>query len=91
MELAKVLLRPFKFFMEDLAEQSLLTEAKYGSVQRVFVVCKEDEVMKQDFVQWMIDNSPTEQVKLIDGADHMVMLSKPKDLCKILLKVAHNY
>ncbi|KAJ9170761.1 hypothetical protein P3X46_018841 [Hevea brasiliensis] len=91
LELAKLLLRPFKFFLEDLAKESLLTEAKYGSIKRVFVVCKEDAVMKEEIVQWMIENSPTEQVKLIDGADHMVMLSKPEELCKIFQEIADNY
>ncbi|XP_012079567.1 methylesterase 10 [Jatropha curcas] len=91
LELAKMVIRPFKFFLEDLAKESLLSEAKYGSIKRVFVLCKEDRVMKEEFVQWMIENSPADEVKIIDGADHMVMLSKTQELCKIFQEIAVKY
>ncbi|KAJ8770756.1 hypothetical protein K2173_021403 [Erythroxylum novogranatense] len=90
-ELAKTLLRPFKFFLKDLAQESLLTKAKFGSVDRIYVVCKEDGLIKEDLQLWMIENSPTKEVKHIE-AGHMVMLSKPGDLCQCLLEIAEtNY
>ncbi|KAL5557134.1 hypothetical protein UlMin_039370 [Ulmus minor] len=88
LELAKMLIRPSGLFVEDLSKECLLTEAKYGSGKRIFIVCEEDEVMKIEFQRWMIKNYPTEEVVSIKGADHMVMLSKPQELCQILLKVA---
>ncbi|CAK7339425.1 unnamed protein product [Dovyalis caffra] len=90
-ELARVLIRPHKFFLEDLAKESLLSKAKFGSVERVFVVCKEDGVFGEEIQQWIIENSPTKEVKFIEGAAHMVMLSKPKDICLCLEEIAEKY
>ena len=69
----------------------MLTEEKYGSIDRVFIVCEEDLVMKEDFQRWMIEDSPLKEVNLIRGAGHMVMLSKPRELCQRLLEVAGKY
>ncbi|KAL6227287.1 hypothetical protein ACLB2K_001246 [Fragaria x ananassa] len=92
LELAKLLLRPSGMFIEELSKECLLTEAKFGSVKRVYVVCQEDEVMKEDFQRWMIkSNGPTDEVKLIKGAGHMVMLSKPQELCQCLCGVAEDF
>ncbi|PRQ47829.1 putative carboxylesterase [Rosa chinensis] len=89
LELAKLLLRPSGMFIEELSKKCRLTEAKFGSVKRVYVVCEEDEVMEEDFQRWMIkSNGPTDGVKLIRGAGHMVMLSKPQELCQCLCEVA---
>ncbi|PON54018.1 Methyl esterase [Parasponia andersonii] len=93
LELAKLLVRPSGLFLDDFTKDGLLTEAKFGSVNRVFIVCEEDEVMKEEFQRWMIGNNPTlneEDVMLIRGADHMVMISKPKELCQCLTNVAEK-
>ncbi|GMN29908.1 hypothetical protein TIFTF001_002610 [Ficus carica] len=91
LELAKMLIRPSRMYMEDFSKEGMLTEAKFGSVSRVFVVCEDDEVMKEGFQLWMIENNPTDQeVMVIEGADHMVMLSNPKQLCQCLLKVGQK-
>ncbi|KAA8547238.1 hypothetical protein F0562_003898 [Nyssa sinensis] len=91
LELAKMLMRADGFFLEDMAKESLLTEEKYGSVDRVYIVCEEDEVMKEEFQRWLIENSPPKEVKSVVGADHMVMLSKPKELCLCLLQITEKY
>ncbi|CAN1190651.1 Polyneuridine-aldehyde esterase [Linum perenne] len=88
LELAKLMLRPFKFFLKDLSSESLLSEAKFGSVKRVYIVCKEDVVMSQEFQERVIQSYPPDEVKYIEDADHMAMLSKPEQLCKCLLEVA---
>lgn len=91
LELAKLLTRPSGLFAEELSKECLLTEANFGSVKRVYVVCEEDKVMKEEFQRWMIEsNGPTEEVKLVKGAGHMVMLSKPQELCQCLCEVAEN-
>ncbi|WJZ91534.1 hypothetical protein VitviT2T_010598 [Vitis vinifera] len=72
LELAKSLVRPHGLFLEDLAKESLLSKEKFGSVDRVYVVLEKDEVMKEDFQRWVIDDSPPKEVKFIAGADHMV-------------------
>ena len=92
LELGKLLIRPSGMFIEELSEKCLLTEAKFGSVKRVYVLCEEDEVMKEDFQRWMIEkNGPIDKVKLIRGAGHMLMLSKPQELCQCLCAVAEDY
>ncbi|KAL6012532.1 putative methylesterase 19 [Asimina triloba] len=46
---------------------------------------------EEDFQRWIIRNNPPKEVKEIDGADHMVMMSKPQELCQCLLEMAENY
>nr|GFC73607.1 salicylic acid-binding protein 2-like [Tanacetum cinerariifolium] len=57
-ELGKILIRPGSSFLKDLSNAKQFTEEGYGSVRRVFVLCDEDETIKEDFQRWMIDNSP---------------------------------
>ncbi|XP_057984720.1 methylesterase 10-like [Hevea brasiliensis] len=90
LELAKKLIRPTGLFVEDFANDSLLTEMKFGSVNRVFAVCKEDEVM-EEFQEFMIRKSPPKEVKVIKECGHTVMLSKPKELCLCIKEIAHKY
>lgn len=91
LELANMLIRPTRVFLEDLVKECMLTKEKYGSINRVFIVCEDDEVMQEDFQRLMIENSPPQEVNLIRGAGHMVMLSKPKQLCQMLLEVTGRY
>ncbi|KAM6591476.1 hypothetical protein CsatA_014081 [Cannabis sativa] len=90
-ELAKMLVRPTRLYMEDFDKENLLSESKFGSVKKVYILCEEDEVMKEEFQRWMIEISDppltNEQVILIKGADHMVMLSKPYQLSQIFTKL----
>ncbi|CAL5400129.1 unnamed protein product [Camellia sinensis] len=91
LELAKTLVRPNGMFFDDVAKESLLTEARYGSVSRVYIVCKEDQLMKPEFQRWIIQNSPPDEVKSIANADHMIILSKPKELCLCLQEISQKY
>ncbi|CAN0911871.1 Methylesterase 10 [Linum grandiflorum] len=86
-ELGKLLIRETGLFLKDLSEKSLLTEERFGSVKRVYIVAEEDQLLKKELQEWFIQNSPTEEVKYIPGADHMVMLSKPDDLYSSLLGI----
>ncbi|XP_050204619.1 methylesterase 10-like isoform X2 [Mercurialis annua] len=63
LELGKMLVRPTGIFMDDLSKESQLTEAKFGSVNRVFVLCEEDAVMKDGFQKWLITHNPPKEVK----------------------------
>ncbi|OMO56749.1 methylesterase 10-like protein, partial [Corchorus capsularis] len=71
LELAKMLVRPSGLFLKDLATENLLTEGKFGSVDRVFIGLEGDEVMMEEFQRVMIEKSPPKQVKFISGAGHM--------------------
>ncbi|XP_042485904.1 polyneuridine-aldehyde esterase-like [Macadamia integrifolia] len=89
--LATKLVRPMGFYgIEDMAKETAVTEEKYGSVSRVFVLCDEDILLKA-FLKLMIKLSPPDEVKEIPGSDHMVMMSKPQELCAYLLDVADRY
>ncbi|XP_031388341.1 methylesterase 10 [Punica granatum] len=90
LELAKMLIRPTRLFTEEMMAYGL-TEERYGSVKRVFVMCEEDEVIFVDFQRFMIQNSPPDEVKTMKGAHHMVMLSKPRELCRCLGEIAAKY
>ena len=87
------LVRPFHLYGDDalLLKEAKLTKEKYGFVCRVYIVCDQDKVVKEDFQRWMIENNPTDEVKVITGSNHMVMFSKPKELCSCLQEIADKY
>ncbi|CAA2978084.1 methylesterase 10 [Olea europaea subsp. europaea] len=91
LELAKMLIRPNKLFIDELSEKSLLTQGKYGAVRRVYIKCEGDEVLEADFQSCINERSPPNEVISIEGAGHMVMLSKTHDLCLCLKKIAVKY
>jgi pimeloyl-ACP methyl ester carboxylesterase len=93
LELAKLLLRPGSQFMEDpmMKDETLLTDSNYGSVKRVFVIAKADSSSTEEMQRRMADLSPGAEVDEIAGADHMAMLSKPTELCEVLVKIANKY
>lgn len=86
-----MLVRPGRQFLDEITSEDMITERNYGSVSRVFIVSKEDRSLMADFEYWMTERSPGVEVKEIEGADHMVMLSKPKELCNLLLEIAKKY
>lgn len=88
--LASSLMRVSSLFMEDLAVQQPFTKDRYGSVRKVYVVCKEDYAIVEGFQRWMVENSPVDEVKEI-VADHMVMLSRPKELVQCLTDITEKY
>ena len=76
---------------EGSIKATAVTKEKYGLVHRVYIVCNKDNVIQEDFQRWMIENNPPDEVKLISGSDHMVMFSKPKELCSCLQEIAEKY
>lgn len=76
--------------MEDFTNKVHLTKDKFESVRRAFVVCEDDEVVKEDFQQLMV-NAPPNEVKVIKEAGHMVMLSKPEELRYCIEEIADKY
>ncbi|KAK6128893.1 hypothetical protein DH2020_037361 [Rehmannia glutinosa] len=88
--LATLLVRPVGLF-DNLLEEGALSKENYGSVRRVYVICDGDKILKQDFQEWLIEKNPTDEVKVISGADHMVMFSKSQELCACLQQLANKY
>ncbi|ESW28837.1 hypothetical protein PHAVU_002G022100 [Phaseolus vulgaris] len=90
--LALSLLRPFPIFSdEDLRENTQLTEENYGTVARVYIVCEQDKIIDHDFQLSIVERNPPNEVKVIAGADHMAMLSKPQELFSYLQEIANIY
>ena len=87
------LVRPCRLYGHDalLLKELELTKEKYGSVRRVYIVCDQDSAINEDLQRWMIEKNPTDEVKVIIGSDHMVMFSKPKELCSCLEEIVEKY
>ncbi|KGN43959.1 methylesterase 3 [Cucumis sativus] len=87
--LATLLMRAVPLFTEkDMSDVLKLSERNYGSVKRVFVVSEMDLVSNIEFQRWMIENNPPDHVVEIEGSDHVVMMSKPFQLCAHLQLLA---
>ncbi|EOX98164.1 hypothetical protein QUC31_015323 [Theobroma cacao] len=87
--LANVLMRPIPLYsMEDMSTELVLSKKRYGSVNRAFIISEKDMVSRKDLVYWMIEKNPPHQVEEVKGSDHMVMMSKPRQLCNLLLSIA---
>ncbi|CAK8539792.1 unnamed protein product [Lathyrus sativus] len=91
LELLKLLKRVGSFFIEDLSEAKNFSKKGYESVHRVYVVANEDLAIPVEFQQWMIQNAGIDVVNVINGADHMAMLSKPQELRVCLLDIVEKY
>ncbi|KAK7848802.1 salicylic acid-binding protein 2 [Quercus suber] len=91
--LAVSLVRPCRLYGHGalLLKEPELTKEKYGSVRRVYIVCDQDSAINEDLQRWMIEKNPTDEVKVITGSDHMVMFSKPKELCSCLEEIVEKY
>ena len=87
--MATTLVREIFFFsVEHVSKEIILSRKRYGSIRRAFVVTSEDKLLKKEFQQLMIESNTPDEVKEIEGADHMVMMSKPHELFKFLLRFA---
>ncbi|RZC30573.1 Methylesterase 3, partial [Glycine soja] len=91
--LAMSLLRPTRIYGDEelMRENTRLTKDKYGTVAKVYIVCEQDNELKQDFQLSMIERNPHNEVKEIVGADHMPMFSKPQELFSYLHEIANTY
>ncbi|CAJ2646264.1 unnamed protein product [Trifolium pratense] len=91
LELVKSLRRTGSFFVEDLHEAENFSKEGYESVPRAYIVSNDDLVIPLEYQEWMIQNAGIDEVKVINGADHMAIVSKPQELCSSLLEIADKY
>ncbi|TVU25778.1 hypothetical protein EJB05_28287, partial [Eragrostis curvula] len=89
--LAKSLIRVGSLFLEDLQIQKPLSKERYGSTHKFYIVAKQDRSIPEGVQRWMILNNPVEEVKEIDDADHMAMLSKPDEVTRCIMDIAEKY
>ncbi|XP_042479693.1 methylesterase 2-like [Macadamia integrifolia] len=88
--LISALKRPGSLFPNDL-DKIQLSEEKYGSVDRVYIVAKVDLGVIEDFQPEMIGNYSGKEVKVIHHSGHLPQLSRPLELSVHLLEIARNY
>ncbi|ANM62297.1 methyl esterase 6 [Arabidopsis thaliana] len=91
LEVVKTLVRENPLVTNNLAGTRSFSEEGYGSVTRIYIVCREDLVEVEDYQRWMISNFPPKEVMEIKCADHMPMFSKPQEVCALLLEIANKY
>ncbi|GAV86955.1 LOW QUALITY PROTEIN: Abhydrolase_6 domain-containing protein [Cephalotus follicularis] len=74
----------------DEATTAVIKE-KYGSVRRVFVVCDQDNVIKEDLQRWMLQKNSVDEITELSGSDHMLRFSKAQELSSCLQLIAQSY
>uniref|UniRef100_A0A164UA30 AB hydrolase-1 domain-containing protein n=1 Tax=Daucus carota subsp. sativus TaxID=79200 RepID=A0A164UA30_DAUCS len=92
--LATMLVRPYCLNPHTDAksfEEIRVTRERFGLVPRVFVVADQDLLLLEETQRWMIELNQPDDVKVIKGSDHMIMFSKPQELCNCLEEISQRY
>uniref|UniRef100_M1CG05 Methylketone synthase Id n=1 Tax=Solanum tuberosum TaxID=4113 RepID=M1CG05_SOLTU len=90
--LATTLVRPVYLYpAEEIFKEIVLSSKRYGSVRRVFIVAAENNALTKEFIKLMIEKNPPDEVKEIQGSDHVTMMSKPRQLFTTFLSIANKY
>ncbi|KAK4269857.1 hypothetical protein QN277_022960 [Acacia crassicarpa] len=92
--LALTLVRPVPIYNEValLEKETTVTSSRNGRVPKIFIISKDDDLLTEDFQNWMIQRShPFDDIKVIEGSDHMVMFSQPTKLASHLLQIADMF
>ncbi|KAB5556929.1 hypothetical protein DKX38_007838 [Salix brachista] len=88
--LLALLNRPGSMFVESLSEANKVTDDRYGSVPRVYIVCTEDILLSPSLQRFMIEQNEVKEVMEIP-ADHMAVFSKPKELGQCILELSQQH
>ncbi|XP_010548386.1 PREDICTED: methylesterase 1-like [Tarenaya hassleriana] len=91
LELALSLLRPGSLFTNALSKMEKFSEKGYGSVRRVFIMCKGAKAMAEEQQRWIIENSGASEVIEMEDTGHMAMICKPRQVSAHLLEIADKY
>ncbi|XP_028796599.1 putative methylesterase 11, chloroplastic isoform X2 [Neltuma alba] len=84
--LASVSMRPIPF--APVLEKLSLSDLRYGSVRRFYIVTPEDNAISVTLQENMINANPPEKVFRLKGADHSPFFSKPQALHKLLVEIS---
>ncbi|GAV92021.1 LOW QUALITY PROTEIN: Abhydrolase_6 domain-containing protein, partial [Cephalotus follicularis] len=87
--LALLLGRSLPLYIDE-ATTAVIKE-KYGSVRRVFVVCDQDNVIKEVLQRWMLQKTSVDEITELSGSDHMLRFSKAQELSSCLQLIAQSY
>ncbi|XP_062201496.1 salicylic acid-binding protein 2-like [Phragmites australis] len=89
--LSQSLARTSSYYVADLQSQPPFSEARYGAVCKVYVVCKQDQAMVEPYQRQMVASCAVAEVREIADADHMAMFSAPAELAGHLADVANTF
>jgi pimeloyl-ACP methyl ester carboxylesterase len=87
------MVRPSRRFLNDemMTGNNVLTAERYGTVRGVYVVAEDDEWKPAEMQRLMASWNPGTEVMGLQGADHMPMFSKPRELSELLMDIANKY
>ncbi|KAL6187797.1 hypothetical protein ACLB2K_039192 [Fragaria x ananassa] len=86
--LASVSMRPIPF--APVTEKLSLSDKKYGSVRRFFIVTQEDHAISVTLQEAMLESNPPEQFYRLKGSDHAPFFSRPQALHRILVEISQS-
>uniref|UniRef100_A0A0E0MFL1 AB hydrolase-1 domain-containing protein n=1 Tax=Oryza punctata TaxID=4537 RepID=A0A0E0MFL1_ORYPU len=89
--LAMSMVRPSRRFLNDATMNGdVLTTGRYGTVRSVYIVAEDDEWKPAEIQRLMVSWNPGTDVRALQGADHMPMFSKARELSELLMEIANN-
>ncbi|XP_051204793.1 methylesterase 1 [Lolium perenne] len=89
--LSQSLARVSSYYVADQKQHPPFSADRYGAVSKVYVVAKQDLAMIEEYQRRMIASIPVAEVREMEDADHMAMLSKPEELAGHLADIANTY
>eukprot|EP00253_Pinus_taeda_P002469 PITA_02469 len=75
---------PFPISVEILK----LSEEKYGSIRRFYIMSMEDRLLPPEYQEYSIAQNPPEKVFKLHASDHSSFFSQPEQLCNLLVHIA---
>ncbi|KAJ1286986.1 hypothetical protein BS78_03G395000 [Paspalum vaginatum] len=90
--LAMAMVKRSRRYREDETLNGMvLTAERYGAVRRVCVVAEDDASYPADSRRRLASWNPGTEVRGLQGADHMPMFSKPREMSELLMEIADKY
>ncbi|OEL31317.1 putative esterase PIR7A [Dichanthelium oligosanthes] len=80
-----------RFLNDETMNGDVLTAERYGAVRRVYIVAEDDKWKPAEMQRRMASWNPGTEVMGLQGADHMPMFSKPRELSELLMEIANKY
>ncbi|KAI0494336.1 hypothetical protein KFK09_024470 [Dendrobium nobile] len=74
--------------LAPMMEKLKLTPENYGTVKRFFIQTADDNILRLQIQEEIVQKNPPHGVYKIKGSDHSPFFSKPRSLNKILLEIA---
>ncbi|MCO5599492.1 hypothetical protein L7F22_053596 [Adiantum nelumboides] len=82
--LARLNASPFRPLLRKL----VLTEARYGSIPRIYIKATDDKIIPASYQSSFVDRNPPAQVLTVPESDHSPFFSQPAALVDLLISIA---